>query len=168
MQRICGTKQIWEVLAFTGRFDADILGKTMEENADRQQDVPEEIQEEHLEQRRLLQREKVEAKARYNEALRLARRRDAHLDRRKDAPSFNSSQQRLLQLFDSGHLLRDCNSSIVAWGHGRLRSRDGRTMDIGGSTGGGSRRVIDDWVEPNCEEFLTQSDTNPELLPSMD
>ena len=113
-----------------------------------------------------MQREKVEAKARYNEALRLARRRDAHLDRREDAPSFNSSQQRVLRLFDSGHLLRDCNSSIAAFGHGVLGFLDGRTLIIGGSTCGGSRRIIDGWVPPDCDGFLNHCDRMQESLAS--
>ena len=29
LQRICGTKQLWEVLAFTGRFDIDFFEKTL-------------------------------------------------------------------------------------------------------------------------------------------
>ena len=38
-------------------------------------------------------------------------------------------------------------------------TKRGGYMDIGGSTGGGSRRVIDDWAPPDIEEFLEQAET---------
>ena len=66
----------------------------------------------------------------------------------------------------SGVLLQELNSAIAAWGHGRLRSEDGDHLDIGGSTGGGSRRLIDGWVMPDWREFLWQSDTIREFLRS--
>ena len=29
LQHVCGTKQIWEIMAFTGRFDADIFRQAL-------------------------------------------------------------------------------------------------------------------------------------------
>ena len=184
MQRVCGTKQIWEILAFTGWFQPDTLRKALRENAGQQQDPEQETQdadqeqqEAYKRQRRLLRNGKAEARARYREALRLAQQRDNHSDRLRDAaqlvqqagtsegpPWFNSHQRNLLSRYDSGELREEMNKAVTAWGHGSLRSADGRTLDIGGSTGGLSRRIIDDWVEPNWEEFLTQPDTNPSPL----
>ena len=63
-------------------------------------------------------------------------------------------QTDLLEQYDSGVLLQKLNSAIAAWGHGRLRSEAGDHLDIGGSTGGGSRRLIDGWVMPNWRDFL--------------
>ena len=73
----------------------------------------------------------------------------------------------LLEDFRSGRLMRELNERKVAWGHGRLRDEAGGHMDIGGSTGGGSRRLIDGWVQPNWREFLWQSDTMGEFLRSV-
>ena len=39
-------------------------------------------------------------------------------------------------------------------GHARLVREDGETQDIGGSTGGVSRRANDDWVAPDWRQFL--------------
>ena len=99
--------------------------------------------------------EKAEAKARFKEAERLAQ---------QPVWPRASYQKDLVAQNESGELLEKMNKAVAAWGHGSLRSADGRTLDIGGSTGGLSRRIIDDWVEPNWEEFLTQPDTNPSLL----
>ncbi len=68
-------------------------------------------------------------------------------------------QTDLLEQYDSCRLMKELNAAKVAWGHGRLRDEAGGYMDIGGSTGGGSRRVIDDWAPPDIEEFLEQAET---------
>ena len=94
---------------------------------------------------------KAEARARDNEGQRLSKQRNA--------PSLTSWQRELLQRLDSGELLRELKIAVGAWGPGRLRSADGAHLDIGGSTGVVSRRPIDDWVQPNWREVLSQSDT---------
>ena len=68
-------------------------------------------------------------------------------------------QMVLLEDYDSGRLMRELNNAKVAWGHGRLRDEVGRYMDIGGSTGGVSRRIIDRWTPPDPEDFLEQAET---------
>ena len=78
MQRICGTKQIWETLAFTGRFDADMLRERLR-SSEQDGDVEEETQDADQQHWRRLLRAKAEAQARYNEGRRLARQRDAHV-----------------------------------------------------------------------------------------
>ena len=67
-------------------------------------------------------------------------------------------QTDLLERYDSGTLLEELNGAIAAWGHGRLRSEAGEHLDIGGSTGGGSRRIIDGWTPPDWREFLEHAD----------
>ena len=44
--------------------------------------------------------------------------------------------------------------SIAAVGHGRLENAAGKTMDIGGSTGGETRKILDGWKPPDWQEFL--------------
>ena len=47
--------------------------------------------------------------------------------------------------------------AVTQHGHGRLVRDDGATQDIGGSTGGGSRRAIDDGVAPDGRQCLADS-----------
>ena len=46
------------------------------------------------------------------------------------------------------------NDAVTQFGHGRVVHGDGETQDIGGSTVGGSRRAIDDWMAPGWRQFL--------------
>ncbi len=74
----------------------------------------------------------------------------------------SSRQTVLLEQYESGRLMKELNEAKVAWGHGCLRSEDGDTLHIGGSTGGGSRRIIDDWAPPaplHLQEFLEHAET---------
>ncbi len=62
----------------------------------------------------------------------------------------------LLEKYNNGELCDKRNVAVVALGHGRLENARGDTLDIGGSTGGLSRRVIDSWQPPDHVEFLRQ------------
>ena len=114
------------------------------------------------EQRRRLHHDKAEATSRYNEGRRLARHRDELRHRFPDQPgshglelaAFTQEQLQVLQQRDSGALLTNQNSAIVELGHGRLHTARGAYMDIGGSTGGGPRRILDAWHPPDWRQFL--------------
>ncbi len=54
----------------------------------------------------------------------------------------------------AGELRINRNNAVRALGHGQLRNRRGDVMDIGGSTGGASRRILDSWHQPDFREFL--------------
>ena len=70
----------------------------------------------------------------------------------------------LLQWWDSGVLLKKYNRAIADYGHGRLRFDAGDHLDIGGSTGGVSRRLIDGYLTPDSRELLERSDTIRQFL----
>ena len=70
----------------------------------------------------------------------------------------SARQTVLLEDYNSGRLLRELNYAKAAWGHGRLRDDMGEYIDIGGSTGGGSRRIIDKWKPHDWREFLEHAD----------
>ena len=137
LQRTCGTKDIWEILAFTGRFEADKLREALR-SSEQDGDVEEETQDVDGRYRRHLLRARAEAQASYNRGRRLARQRDAHRDPSRSQRSFTaarrsrlaprSSQWNLLQRWDSGELLEELNKAVGAWGHRRLRSADGEYM----------------------------------------
>ena len=71
-----------------------------------------------------------------------------------EVETFTQKELEVLQQWDSGELRTNRNNSIVALGHGRLRTARGDYLDIGGSTGGGSRRIIDGWQPPDWRAFL--------------
>ena len=73
----------WEILAFTGRFEAETFRAALTlKSPERDGDTEEAIHDDEYEkQRRLLQKAKAEAQARYHEGRRLALQRDTHKDR---------------------------------------------------------------------------------------
>ena len=62
-------------------------------------------------------------------------------------------QEELLALYDAGSLLAEANRLTRMSGNGRLRRSDGSSVNIGGSTGGHTRTVLDDWQAPDVAEF---------------
>ncbi len=69
----------------------------------------------------------------------------------------------MVQKLNSGELRQTANAAIKAHGHGRLRAADGSSMDIGGKTGGRTRRLLDSYVIPSHENFPTDFDIITEL-----
>ena len=72
----------------------------------------------------------------------------------QEVVTFTQKQLEVLEKWDSGQLLAERNKSIADLGHGRLQTASGDFLDIGGSTGGGSRRIIDGWKPPDWSDFL--------------
>ena len=64
---------------------------------------------------------------------------------------FTQKELEVLQKWDRGQLLEEWNQAQEALGHGRLLT------DIGGSIGGGSRRIIDGWKPPDWRQFLEKA-----------
>ena len=67
--------------------------------------------------------------------------------------TLSRKQQELLALYDTGTLLKEANRLTRISGNGRLRRTDGSVVDIGGSTGGYTRTVLDDWQAPDVTEL---------------
>ena len=152
------------MLAFSGRFDPVVLRQTLNcEVNDETAEAPDGLQFSQ-EQRRRLQHQKAEAVARFKEGQQLARYREDFRRRAQfqpasygqDKATYTSRQVELLRQYDSNELLIAMNNAIVGAGHGRLRRPCGEFLDIGGSTGGGSRRIIDGWMPPDFQAFLEQ------------
>ena len=158
LQRVCGTKQIWEVLAFSGYFHVDMLQQALHNEPKDETAVPPARGATSHEERRRLHHAKAEARARFNKGQRLARRREELMRDGASQPvglaSFTRKELEVLRQWDNGELRDNRNMSIVAFGHGRLRTAGGDYMDIGGSTGGGSRRIIDGWQPPDWRHVL--------------
>ena len=56
---------------------------------------------------------------------------------------------------EDGSLLRRTNDAVAAYGHGTLRHGD-ETVEIGGSTGGVTRFLLDGYAEPDIYPFLAR------------
>ena len=154
LQRACGSKQSWEVLAFTGRFDVCfLLAAAQEPDPDAEAKA---ATESLTEVRRKLHHTKAEAKAAYNKGVRLPSKRKTRRERSASQPARTSMQNHghALEKYDSGQLRREMNDAVAQFGHGRLVGPSGETLDIGGSTGGGSRRIVDSWEEPDWRQFV--------------
>ena len=96
----------------------------------------------------------AEAKFEYRRTLYLRRRLDrGELERRH----LTGPQQQNLAMLDNGTLLERTNDAIIAYGHGTLRSAHGdEELEIGGSTGGLSRYLLDGYQEPDLATFLAK------------
>ena len=148
------------MLAFSGFFDIDMLGQAL--CAELGADGPPARDEQAQRRRRELHHAKAEARARFMEGKRLARHRDQQQARGASQPAARGQEEKtctrrefqVLQDWDNGKLREDLNTAIVALGHGRLTTASGHHLDIGGSTGGGSRRIIDGWKPPDWSDFL--------------
>ena len=88
----------------------------------------------------LQQKEEVRGELKHGRHL-AQRRHQAQL--RGSVLAFSARKQRVLADLDSGQLERRFNAATVAFGHGRLRRDDDDFLDIGGSTGGVSRKIVD-------------------------
>ena len=73
-------------------------------------------------------------------------------------------QTYLLQQYDTGVLRQQLNEAIAQYGHGRMCSEAGDCCNIGGSTGGVTREVVDRWVRPDCSRFLERAATMVEFM----
>ena len=58
-------------------------------------------------------------------------------------------------MLEDGSLLRRTNDAVAAYGHGTLRQGD-ETVEIGGSTGGVTRFLLDGYAEPDVATFLAR------------
>ena len=163
LQRVGGTKQIWEVLAFSGRFDTEMLLAALHQDDGYSGAAiePPAVSLRSWEQRAQLHHAKAEAVARYEEGARLNRYQE-HLKRSgsqgQHVKPFTGYQRSVLRRWESGELRRTRNRAVLALGHGRIYSRHGDYLDIGGSTGGGSRRILDNWQPPDWREFCSDDE----------
>ena len=149
-QRKCGSKQIWDMLAFTGGFDIEFLREAL--HAEQRDDAPEPPAPDldSQQRREQLVHHAAEAMGRYYEGQRLARQRD-------QAPPlkmgiFTNEQLYVLQKWDRGHLLEDYKEALSAVGDRHLLT------DIGRRIRGASRRIKGNWNPPDWRELLEESD----------
>ena len=136
---------MWQVLSSTGRFDPNFFKNLPE--------APREVGEKTEEQRQNTKLA-VEARAERRLAIKYARVRDrVSTGGATEASALTRKQLDLLKQYDSGELLREVNRLTLLSGNGRLRRSDGSHVDIGGSTGGWTRKTLYGWTPPDTKEF---------------
>jgi len=141
MQLVGGTKQICEMIIFTGMWNVESLQRLQDHSASH----PAVALHTRSDNAVLKGRAHV-AKFNYRYAKYLASRHNKN--------SFNDEDKALVELFNNGMLLREANAAIMAYGHGTLHDpRSTRTIAIGGSSGGYTREFLDDWRSPDAGDI---------------
>ena len=137
-----------ELIIYAGRFDPEFLNRAhdaQDRNGASQLAAGPALQQQ-------LKRTAATAKLNYRKTCMLRRR----LDRGEvELRHLASWEQQNLQMLEDGSLLRRTNHAVAAYGHGTLRHGD-ETVEIGGSTGGVTRFLLDGYAEPDVATFLAR------------
>ena len=136
-----------ELIIYTGRFDPEFLSRahTTEGNSGASQPAgttPEQAK---------LKKAAATAKLQYRKACFLRR---ALMQGRVQLHDLDWWQQQSLTELEDGTLRRRSNEAVRAFGHGMLRRDDDECLEIGGSTGGVTRFLLDGRTEPDVDAFL--------------
>ena len=138
-QRLGGTRQMWLLLSFTGRFETKFF---------RDKEAPEKQEEAEIQAQKRATVNAANARARWRHAANLARKRT-------DGQDLTDKQIEEVKLYEEGSLLAKANELTLRSGHGTLRRPgDGSKLEIGGSTRGIVREILGDWEEPDPKHFL--------------
>ena len=135
LQREFGSKQIAELIVFTGKISPEFLHKFSEDGPVAETQSAE------------LAREKRERKMRAVKArhmLKFGKYLEKALRQgRFSADDMTDEEHRILEKYASGELQAICNEATRQHGHGKIVLSAGDVMNIGGSTGGKARRLLD-------------------------
>ena len=145
MQRRCGSKVLWEIISFTGKFSVEFLTEIT------RADAPEAAVQ-NADSHRQCKARAVSCRGRLRGAQHLDRKRQ-HFEKLRQAGTiehhtFSKQDQALLDDLDTGKLRREANEATKAFGHGRIRMADGTYADIGSGTGGLTRTILDGFIPP--------------------
>ncbi len=66
-----------------------------------------------------------------------------------------NQEKHLLKQFRDGTLLTEKNSAVRAHGHGTYTDEESRQIQLGGSTGGLMRQLLDYWRSPEPSRSVT-------------
>ena len=147
LQITAGSKTMAELIIYTGRFDPDFLSQAHDppDGSGASQPVA------RTRRQAQLKRSAAQAKLNYRMTCMLRRKLDRGQVEKRQLQPWEKDNLRRLQ---NGSLLRRTNDAVAAYGHGTLRREDGATLDIGGSTHGVTRFLLDGCAEPDVDSFL--------------
>ena len=143
MQRRCGSRVLWELISFSGRFDPEWLRGALACTPD-----PVEGGDDAKRQSMEMKRQVMEARADLRFANSLDKKR-----KRTPTAKFTQREQDLLHKLDTDMLRKRSHDLTMKFGHGRVHKKDGSYVEIGGSSGGQARRVLDNYVPPHPEDI---------------
>ena len=175
MQIVLGSKQLWEVVSFSGNFDSNYLRDLVKAKAvacsqrdERAAAVAPQHSDQHDDQHddqpdtKQLKANATKCKGDLRWAKSLKKKQDT------GCSDFGLRDRELLRDLDSGTLLRLANDAVRAHGHGRIYKEDGSFTDIGPETGGLTRTFLDGWTppadfvdEPNVDERNVEEEGDP-------
>ena len=147
LQLAAGSKTMAELIIYTGRFDPEFLNKAHEAQDRNGASQPVAS----ADRQKALKKKAAQAKLDYRMTCMLRLRLDRHEVYYRDLERW---EQENLRRLEDGSLLRHTNEAVAAYGHGTLRRDDGETIEIGGSTGGITRFLLDGYAEPDVDSFL--------------
>ena len=135
LQREFGSKQIAELIVFTGKISPEFLHKLSEDGP-----VAETRSAELAREKRELKMRAVKSRHMLKYGKYLAK---AMSQGRRAPDDLTDEDQRILREYESGELQEICNDATRRHGHGKIVLAAGEVMNIGGSTGGKARRLLD-------------------------
>ena len=137
-----------ELIIYTGCFDPEFLRQAHEaaENSRASQPAAQPALQQQL------KKAAATAKLDYRKTCMLRRRLDRGQVEERDLAWW---EQENLRKLEDGSLLARTNDAVAAFGHGTLKQGDER-LEIGGSTGGITRCLLDGYAEPDVATFLAR------------
>ena len=157
MQKLGGTTQLWTLLSFAGCFNVKFLEDAILKGSKNPPRMPGERTDEDKAKVRDAQMARAELRrGKMLEALqkKLSEGKEAKGKGKRNAVlALSAKQQQVLNEYRSGELRIQANNLTIKSGHGRSKREDDTHVDIGGSTGGFVRTVLDDWEPPDVAEF---------------
>ena len=136
---------MWTLLSFTGWFYPAILKESIEKHGGAGPAMP------GVKTRKQKQatRDAIEARTKLRRGASLARLQERLVNSGRGR--LNAEQTAVLAEYESGALRMRANELTHASGNGRLKREDESFVDIGGSTGGLVRTVVDFWKPPDLD-----------------
>ena len=129
LQKRCGTSQLWELISFTGKWDPEWLQEKIAAGAT-------EASEPQGDKEWYRQAKAKALEARHD--LRIGNRLLRLHQKNKLPKNLSENDERILHEMTNDILRQRVNELTLQRGSGRLRGKDGTTLDIGGNQGGTS------------------------------
>ena len=155
LESICGTQQIWEMLAYSGELNMVLLMNLLETEQPKKASAPDD--EDLKRRRRQLQQELVEARSRLIEGQRLHQIREqliiSHL---LVSSRFTEKQREVLKNFDEGKLDENLKNACAALEKLPHDGEMAHYQHVSKSSSVGSKRFAPGWQMPDFRKIVKE------------